>query len=294
MTGAISFAFGAGLLATVNPCGFVMLPSFLGLQLGMSDAADRTSPLARAAQGFGVGLTLSAAFCAVLVIAGVVLAAGLRSLVDVVPWLAIVVGAGLVVVGVAMLAGRHFSVPAVSRLRPASQARSGYARVASFGVGYAIASLSCTLAVVLAVASQATATANPIQFLGVFAAFAAGATSALLALSVSVALAKGIVARAMRRVAPLMNTLTAVLLAASGAYLVAYWLPAVLGDEGQQGGPVTEAFDGVSSTVANFFAAHTGAFAIGLGLAVVAALIVYLGDEQRGDHLTSTQVERRQ
>jgi cytochrome c-type biogenesis protein len=237
---------------------------------------------------------LSAAFSAVLVIAGVVLAAGPRSLVDVVPWLAIVVGVGLVVVGAAMLAGHHLSVPAFSRLRPTSQDRNGYARVASFGIGYAIASLSCTLAVVLAVARQATATANPIQFLDLFAAFAADATSALLALSISVALAKGIVARVMRRLAPLMNTLTAILLAASGVYPVAYWLPAVLDDGGQQGRPITGTFDGVSSTVANFLAAHTGAFAIGLGLAVLAALIVYLADERSGDHLTSTQVEQRQ
>jgi cytochrome c-type biogenesis protein len=279
MSGAVSFAFGAGLLATVNPCGFVMLPSFLGLQLGMSDGADTSSPLARAVHGFSIGLTLSAAFSAVLVVAGVVLAAGLRSLVDVVPWLAVAVGVALVLVGAAMLAGRHISVGALNRLRPAAEARNGYARVASFGVGYAIASLSCTLAVVLAVASQATATANPIQFLGVFAAFAAGSTSALLALSVSVALANGVVARAMRRVAPLMNTLTAILLAVSGAYLVAYWLPSVLGDEGQQGGPISGALDDVSSTVANFLVAHTGAFAIGLGLAVAAALIIHVGDE---------------
>jgi cytochrome c-type biogenesis protein len=280
MTGAISFAFGAGLLATVNPCGFVMLPSFLGLQLGMSDDADASSPLARAGNGFGIGLTLSAAFSAVLVAAGIVLAAGLRSLVDVVPWLAVAVGVALVLVGVAMLAGHHVSLRVFDRLRPRDVGRNGYARVASFGVGYAIASLSCTLAVVLAVASQATATANPIQFLGVFAAFAAGSTSSLLALSVSIALAKSIVARAMRRMAPLMSTLTAILLAASGVYLIAYWLPSVLGDEGNQGGPLSGALDNVSSSVANFFAAHTGAFAIALGLAVVAALIVHLADEK--------------
>jgi hypothetical protein len=40
------------------------------------------------------------------------------------------------------------------------------------------------------------------------------------------------------------------------------------------------ALDDVSSSVANFFAAHTGAFAIGLGLAVAAALIIHLADEE--------------
>jgi cytochrome c-type biogenesis protein len=50
VTGAITFAFGAGLLATVNQCGFVMLPSFLGLQLGLTEDPHGTSPLARAAR----------------------------------------------------------------------------------------------------------------------------------------------------------------------------------------------------------------------------------------------------
>jgi cytochrome c biogenesis protein CcdA len=40
MTGAMTFAFGAGLLATVNPCGFVMLPGLIGCS---SAAATTTS-----------------------------------------------------------------------------------------------------------------------------------------------------------------------------------------------------------------------------------------------------------
>ena len=146
-------------------------------------------------------------------------------------------------------------------------------RVATFGAGYAIASLSCTLAVVLAVGGQATATSNPIQFLVVFGAFAAGASSALLALALSIALASTIVARAMRRVGPAMQTIAGALLAASGAYLVAYWLPQVVGD----GGPGTSfirVVDEVSASVANFLTAHTGAFAI--ALAVIAALALAL------------------
>jgi cytochrome c-type biogenesis protein len=113
--------------------------------------------------------------------------------------MALAVGAALVVAGVAMLAGRDVGVRGPKLLRPAGSTGTGYSRVATFGAGYAIASLSCTIAVVLAVAGQATATANPIQFLVVFGAFAAGASSALLALSLSIAMASTVVARAMRR-----------------------------------------------------------------------------------------------
>ena len=272
MTGAITFAFGAGLLATVNPCGFVMLPGFIGMQLG-SGGDDRHSPLERCVDGLAVGLVLSATFSGVLVIAGIGLAAGLRSLMEVVPWMALAVGAALAVAGVAMLAGRDLGIRAPNLLRPTGSKGDGYVRVATFGAGYAIASLSCTLAVVLAVAGQATATSNPIQFLAVFGAFAAGASSALLALTLSIALASTVVARAMRRIGPAMHTIAGALLTASGAYLVVYWLPQVVGDGGP-GTSFTRTVDEVSASVANFLTAHTGAFAI--ALAVIAALALVL------------------
>jgi cytochrome c-type biogenesis protein len=138
-----------------------------------------------------------------------------------------------------------------------------------------VASLSCTLAVVLSVATQATATSNPIEVLGVFGAFAAGATSALLALTISIALAKGFIARTMRRIAPAMNTIAATMLIASGVYLVIYWLPSLLGDDTTRPeGVVGETIENASATIANFLSAHTGAFAIGLGLAIAVVAVL--------------------
>jgi cytochrome c-type biogenesis protein len=272
MTGAMTFAFGAGLLATVSPCAFVMLPSFLAMSLGAAEERDDDALLSRCAHGLAMGLAVSATFSAVLVFAGLVLAAGMRALVNAIPWLAVAVGVGLVIAGVAMLIGRELALAAVRRLGPRAATGPGYAQAATFGVGYAVASLSCSIAVVLAVATQATATANPIQVLAVFGAFAAGATSALLALSLSVALAKGFIARAMRRVAPAVNPLAGVLLILSGAYLIAYWLPALLGHDADGSRPLEAATRTLSSSVANFLAAHTGAFAIGLAITAATSI----------------------
>lgn len=135
MTGSMTFAFGAGLLATVNPCGFAMLPSFLAVYLGTDGRRDETPALSRCAHGFAVGLVLAGAFSGVLAFAGLVLAAGMRSLAEAVPWMAVAVGVGLAGAGVAMLAGRTIAIAAVGRLGPAAPAGRGYARVATFGVG---------------------------------------------------------------------------------------------------------------------------------------------------------------
>ena len=48
--GALATAFGAGMLATVNPCGFAMLPAYLSSFLGLEqdDDADTATAVLRA------------------------------------------------------------------------------------------------------------------------------------------------------------------------------------------------------------------------------------------------------
>jgi cytochrome c-type biogenesis protein len=137
-----------------------------------------------------------------------------------------------------------------------------------FGAAYAIASLSCTLAVLLAVIAQATATANPLQLLGVFAGYGLGAASVLIALSITVALAKATVARAMRKVLPIATRLGAVMLVLSGIYLIGYWLPTLTGDRRGPSalGGLTE---GLSSQLTTFLGTNQGLVA-----AVAGALLI--------------------
>ena len=65
MNGLVAFAFGAGMLSTVNPCGFALLPAFLAYNLGSDNAQpawchdpaqkllrlSRQSPLPRPGRG---------------------------------------------------------------------------------------------------------------------------------------------------------------------------------------------------------------------------------------------------
>lgn len=266
-----AFAFGAGLLATVNPCGFAMLPAFLAYYLGDTDDPEHTPGfLARLAQGLGVGLAVSAGFAGVFMAAGLLVSAGLRSLVRVVPWAAVVIGAALAVVGLAMVAGRHLGFSVGERLRP-GQGR-GYRHIVVFGAAYALASLSCTLAVLLAVVAQATATDNPLQMLGVFAAYGLGAASVLVTLAVSAALAKAAFARAVRRLLPVAGRLAGGVLVASGVYLIAYWLPALGGSS--RGSPLGGFAEDVSSRLTGLLDANRGLFAtLGLGFLVLGAVV---------------------
>ena len=67
----IGLAFTAGLVATVNPCGFAMLPAYLSFFAGMDEGP--TSRVRAVLRALLVGLVLTAGFILVFLIFGVLL-----------------------------------------------------------------------------------------------------------------------------------------------------------------------------------------------------------------------------
>lgn len=262
-------AYGAGLLSTVNPCGFALLPAFLAYYIGERDAGPAPTVLTRIARGFVVGLSVSAGFAGVFVIAGVLLSLGLRTLVGAIPWAAVAIGALLAILGIAMLAGRHVGITVAARFERGSR---GQRRAVIFGGAFALASLSCTVAVYLAVIAQALASKSAAQLIGVFIAYSVGATTILLSLTIATALARGALVRWVRRVLPLVERLAGVLLLLSGGYLIAYWLPQLLHPGSLAPQSVAAIPERISATLTAFVSGHQAVFA-GLGAVLLVAVV---------------------
>jgi cytochrome c-type biogenesis protein len=212
-----------------------MLPAFLSFYLGASDP-DRAqvTPGGRVGHGLAVGLAVSAGFAGVFVAAALLAAAGLGVLVRLVPWAAVGIGLALVGLGGWLLAGRRLGLTVPSRLHP--EAGRSYRRIVAFGGAYALASLSCTLAVLLALIGQALATASPLRLAGVLAGYVVGAAAVLMAVSVSVAVGERALVGLLRRLLPFVGRLGGGLLVVSGAYLVIYWAP-TLAHRGEPAAP---------------------------------------------------------
>jgi cytochrome c-type biogenesis protein len=224
MSAALAFAFGAGLVSPLNPCGFGLLPAFFGYRLG-TEEHTHTAPMAtRLWRGLIAGGAVSAGFAGVLMSAGLLVTLGLRPLVRFVPAAAVLIGLVLIATGVAMLLGKRLPLGRLAGLRPsADDSRS---RLLVFGAGYAVASIACTIAVLLAVVGQALAAGNTLGTLAVLGAYGAGAATLLTGLTVWTALAGATLsARPLRRLLPLIEPLASVLLILSGAYLAATNLP---------------------------------------------------------------------
>lgn len=228
------YAFGAGMVASVNPCGFLMLPAVLGYYLGTSPAANaapnkRPADVTFADLGRGIlfGLLVTLGFVALFAAIGAIFAAGGTAIIRLFPWLGLSVGILMAALGGwLLLTGRTLGLAWASRIAPPKGRGIGSALL--YGVAYGAASLSCTLPIFLVVVATSLASQGFWPSLGQFTSFGLGMGAVVTAVSLSAVAFRGAVAQALRGMAPHVHRLSAVFLAGAGAYLIIYWV--VLGD----------------------------------------------------------------
>ena len=184
----LGFAFAAGMVSAVNPCGFSLLPAYLGLFLGERDDVARSS-LARLRRGLLVGLTVSLGFVSLFTLVGLLLGAGAQLLVEWLPWIGMLIGVALIVAGGYRLAGGALYASAPERLgaRVGGDPDGGLRGYFLFGLSYGIASLSCTLPIFLAVVGGTLTTARLFPMVSALSLYALGMGSVILALTLAIA-----------------------------------------------------------------------------------------------------------
>jgi len=215
-----AYPFSLGMLAAFNPCGFAMLPIYLGFFIGLdSGHSTRLRAITRA---MWVALVLTAGFVAVFGSVGVAVALFLnqRSLVEYVGYITVGVGIALIAMGAVMLTGRQISVR-LPKIDKGTQSRQATAMF-GFGVSYALISLSCTIGLFIQAVSNTFTTDGFADGLGSFLAYALGMGAVILLLTVSLARAKTKVADNMRRLLPYIGRISGAVLLIGGVYLIDY------------------------------------------------------------------------
>lgn len=263
-----AFAFTAGLVATLNPCGFAMLPAYLSYFMGIEDDATM-STAHRWLKAVKIGGVVSAGFLTVFGLAGILITLGVQAVVGSLPWIAMFVGVGVAGLGVAMLAGRELRV-ALPKATWVPTGRS-FGGVFVFGVSYAIASLSCTLPVFLVVVAGSIPQLG--LFAGVLTFLVYGLGMAVLLLVVTFALAFGkqtLVAR-LRRGSAAVNRIAGVILVLAGGYIVYFWA-VTLRTGGQPRSGLVTWVENLSSRAVNVVA--SSAIPIGAVAGLIAVIVV--------------------
>ena len=222
------YAFGAGMLATVNPCGFFMLPVYLSLYLG---AAEReVAPAAtwrRFFRAFWVALVVTCGFSVVFLACGLLMAIGGLALMDLVPWFALVIAALFIAAGVWMLFGQSLSLARLQKIAdkigdPRDITTKGFFL---FGLAYGLTSLGCALPIFLAMLGGAVSTGSAAFVVRQCLAYVAGTGFILVLLTLAIAFLKQqMLVGVLRKILPYSQKLAAFFLLAAGVYIIYYWL----------------------------------------------------------------------
>jgi cytochrome c-type biogenesis protein len=264
----VSLSFLRGFVAAVNPCGFVLLPTYLMFFLGSDVSAavgDLGSRRAGVRRALVVSAALTAGFMTVFVVVGLVTYHFTSWIQRNAKYATIVIAVGLVALGISMLRGYRLPI-AAPRLDRGGRSR-GVGSMFVYGIAYAVASLGCTIGLFLPSLFSARDD-GLIAATGQVAAYGAGMGLLVTALTVSLAVARtgllGVLRASMQRV----EQVAAGFVILSGLYLAYYfWVV----DIGGGSDPIVEAVDRIQRSVIDALQQRWQLTAVVLGALVLAA-----------------------
>ncbi|NQU38122.1 MAG: cytochrome c biogenesis protein CcdA [Actinobacteria bacterium] len=212
----LTAALTAGMLAAFNPCGFALLPGYLGLFL--SDSAEQSAG-GTVRRSLRVSASMTAGFIAVFTVIGLLISTLAWQITAYTPYVTLIVGPLLVALGIYLTTGRELKLR-IPRLR----GKVGASPVGMFmyGMTYATVSLSCTLPIFLVAVVGATRTASFGAGLLTIIVYGLGMGLVITALTFAVAMARdGFVSRS-RSFVKYINRISGFLLILAGGYLTWY------------------------------------------------------------------------
>lgn len=290
----VALAFTAGMVAALNPCGFAMLPAYLTLVVSGEAGSRDGEPGGVAGLGPALGRALAATaamalgFLTVFGIFGLLTVSVASFLQRYLPYATVLVGISLMALGLWLLCGRELGVSVArkaARWAPTARLGSMY----GYGVGYAVASLSCTVGPFLAVTGSSLRSGSAWGVLSVYGAYAAGLTLIVGVLAVAAATASTALVDRLRTALPHVSRLGGMILIAVGLYVAYYgWFELRLsGSAAGLRDPVIEAAGRAQRQLAGWVYTHGAwpwvAAAVIIVLATLAVSAVRLGRRRRGE-----------
>jgi len=268
----VALAFVAGMVAAFNPCGFAMLPAYLTLVIDPQSGGQ----LAAVGRALAATAAMALGFLAVFGSFGLLTVSVASTVQRYLPYVTLIIGVGLVAAGLWLLSGRELRAPNLAGGRWAPTARLG--SMFGYGVGYAIASLSCTIGPFLAVTGSSLRGGSPAQGVLVYVAYAAGIALVVGVLAVAVALASSSMVDRLRAVLPHINRISGVILVVVGLYVGYYGFYEIrlFTANGSAEDPVVSAAGRIQRALAGWVYTH-GAWPwlLALGVLIAAAAAVW-------------------
>ena len=221
--GNFAYSFILGVLAAVNPCGFVLLPTYLIFFLGTREEPNlETSQRLRRALVVSSGISIG--FLAIFFVIGVISRLFTQWIEMNAKYASLAIGIVLVVGGARMLTGwtPKFALPEIGGVQTKT-----FRATVIYGVAYAVASIGCTIGFLTTAVFGSIALHGFVSGVLSILLYGLGMAMLVTALTVSLAFAKtGIVVIIKNRL-NLIQRLGAILVTLTGIYLVFYWYAAI-------------------------------------------------------------------
>jgi cytochrome c-type biogenesis protein len=252
-TATLSLAIVAGVLATFNPCGFALLPAYMGMIAAANEGRSKAQALVGGLR-FASGMTVG--FILLFGTFGLVFAPFASAISRYLPIVTIVVGILIVVLGFWLLLGRKVGNGA-GLIKGWSPGESWFSQV-GYGLTFAIVSLSCTLGPFLAVTGASIRSSDFFAIVFTFVAFALGMGAAVSVIAVATALTGSQVSVWMRSKSEVISRVTGSLVILAGLYVAWFgWFEWRVNSGEQVGDPIIGAVTDAQSWVVNTLSSHS-------------------------------------
>ena len=221
--GNFAYSFILGVLAAVNPCGFVLLPTYLIFFLGTREEPNlKTGERLRRALVVSSGISIG--FLAIFFVIGVISRLFTQWIELNAKYASLAIGIVLVIGGARMLTGwtPKFAVPQIGGVQTKT-----FRATVIYGVAYAVASIGCTIGFLTTAVFGSIALHGFISGVLSILLYGLGMAMLVTALTVSLAFAKTGMLTIVRNQLHLIQRLGAIFVTLTGIYLVFYWYAAI-------------------------------------------------------------------
>ncbi|MBM3741623.1 MAG: hypothetical protein FJW43_02665 [Actinobacteria bacterium] len=221
--GNFAYSFVLGVLAAVNPCGFVLLPTYLLFFLGTREEPNLGTS-ERLGRALKVSAGVSIGFLGVFFVIGVISRLFTQWIELNAKYAALAIGVVLVVGGVRMLTGwtPKFATPEIG-----GTSEKTFRATVVYGVAYAVASIGCTIGFLTTAIFGSIAINGFVSGVISILLYGIGMAMLVAALTVSLAFAKTGIVTVIKNRLGVIQRLAALLVTLTGLYLVLYWYAAI-------------------------------------------------------------------
>ncbi len=275
----MGLSFLRGLVAAVNPCAFVLLPTYLMYFLGL-EGHRPGSQRATVRRALVVSAAVSVGFMSVFVVVGVVTEYFTSWIEENAKYATLGIGVAFVILGVAMLCG--YKLPFATPRFDTGRRDRTVVSMFVYGVAYAVASIGCTIG--LFITTLFSGVENDGLASGVLnvAAYGAGMALIVTALTITLAVANTSLLNVLRIGSRYVDRIAAVMVSLSGLYLLYYfWVVDINEDRSL----ITQRVELLQRRIQNQLNGHWQVVGVVLAAVVVGAIVFVTSrrDNERGN-----------